>query len=192
MSSDSWTVLKNEVLELVENPDLILNNTNVCVNGVCYWEVEEKDSSGKILCKLLKFNLGTEVFQLMDSPIPGTRYGRLMPLSNGRVALWDSTNYMNDDITTRDQCGIWGLNDGGNCWTKLINIDVPIGTKGMFGFWTHGTVFVESDESGQVLPYDPETGKFNEFQISPYTFYSYEESLVSVESINYKQCISLR
>ncbi|OMO81120.1 hypothetical protein COLO4_23751 [Corchorus olitorius] len=186
MSSNSWTVLKKEELQLVEDPDLIINDTNLCINGVCYWHVIVYEPSGRInheLCKLLKFHLDTEVFQLMDSPIPASFHnGKLMPLpASGRIAFWESTE---------DRCGIWVLNDEGNDWTKLINIDVPIGFKGMFGFWTHGTVFVESSKFGQALmPYDLETGKFNDLEIDTYAFYSYEESLLPVESIKYLQCL---
>ncbi|OMO81128.1 hypothetical protein COLO4_23744 [Corchorus olitorius] len=178
MSSDSWTVLNKEDLQLVEDPVLIRNYSNVCVNGVCYWQVEEEDPSGNSLCKLLKFHLGTEVFQLMDSPIPGSTYGfeKLMPLLDGRIALWDS-DY------TNHACAVWvlNLNDEGNCWTKLINIDLPDGIGGMYGFWTHGALFAA--KCNKVLLYDLETGKFNDLGIRYYSSYTYyEESLLSVGS----------
>ncbi|OMO81145.1 hypothetical protein COLO4_23737 [Corchorus olitorius] len=183
MSSDSWRVLKKEELQLVKDPLLISNSSNVCVSGVCYWQVLESLSSGK--CKLLKFNLGTEVFQLMDSPIPGNTYGDLMPLTDGRIALWDS-------YTMNNACAVWvlNLNHQGNYWTnKLITIDVPAGIERMYGFWTHGKVFVESSLSGQAL-YDLKTREVNDlgiYGIHPshhmVYMYTYKESLLGCSKI---------
>ncbi|OMO81130.1 hypothetical protein COLO4_23746 [Corchorus olitorius] len=143
------------------------------------WRVWEKGPSGKRLRKLLKFHLDTEVFQMMDSPIPGT-YGNLMTLPDGLIAFWDSTNKMAD--ITSDKCGIWVLNDVGNNWTKLINIDLPLGIRRMYGFWMHAIIFEETAKT--AYEYDVETRKFiNDVGIDPAVFhcvYTHEESLLSV------------
>ncbi|OMO81132.1 hypothetical protein COLO4_23748 [Corchorus olitorius] len=116
---------------------------------------------------------------MMDSPIRGSGYefGKLMPLIDGRIALWYSS-YMNHE------CVVWVLNfnDEGNCsWSKLINIDLRAGIGRMYGFWTHGTVFAA--KFNKVLLYDLETENFNDVGIRCYFSYTYyEESLLSVGS----------
>ncbi|OMO81129.1 F-box associated ubiquitination effector family protein [Corchorus olitorius] len=153
------------------------------------WRVQRIDPSGKRLRKLLKFHMDTEVFQLIDSPIPRSTYGKLMPLLDGRIAFW---NYKAGIAS--NQRGIWVLNDEGNYWTKLtINIDLPVGIPWMYGFWMHAMVFAKrksgSDED-QVKLYDVEIRKFiNDLEIDPDCFctyyYAYEESLLSLGSCKY-------
>ncbi|OMO81144.1 F-box protein [Corchorus olitorius] len=78
MSSDSWRVLKTERDQLDEDPDLnLIPNiiSNVCVNGVCYWQVLRNDLSR---VKVLAFHLDSEVFQLIESPNPETGLGALL------------------------------------------------------------------------------------------------------------------
>ncbi|XVE99385.1 hypothetical protein REPUB_Repub03eG0193600 [Reevesia pubescens] len=153
---------------------IFIPTTTTRVNGVYYWQASGMPQPRLIQYKVLVFDLGTEVFQLIESPISG--YGKLLPLHDGRISIWDTE-------TIERSNEIWVLNDEGH-WTKLLNIDPLLKVEGMFGFWKNGKVFVES-ESGQLLLYDLDTKEFKDVgikatKVGNLGVNTYEESLVAI------------
>ncbi|OMO93489.1 hypothetical protein COLO4_16922 [Corchorus olitorius] len=177
MSSDSWRVLKEEEVQLINNDQRLAFRGSVCVNGVFYWQGLES--------KLLAFHLDTEVFEFIPS---AGQWGNLMALHDGRLASWewewDCRDYFNTGGVSLGGA-VWVMNGHGGNWTKLFNIAPPgsgLSITRMYGFWTHGKVFVEVHSDTRILYlYDIETGEICElgFEGCPWVFY-YEESLLAV------------
>ncbi|XVF75496.1 hypothetical protein PTKIN_Ptkin13bG0192200 [Pterospermum kingtungense] len=171
ISTDSWRVLEEEDVHFFRDLHVSPNFNNTCVNGVYYWQVYKLFDY-----KVLAFHLGTEVFQLIESPISG--HGKLLPLHDGRISMWDTEGFQRERSNE-----IWVLYDEGN-WTKLLKIEPLLEVDRMFGFWKNGKVFVES-ESGELLLYDLHTKEFTDFGIKAsedmdLEVYTYEETLVDI------------
>ncbi|XVF23714.1 hypothetical protein REPUB_Repub13aG0063600 [Reevesia pubescens] len=177
MNTDSWRVLEDEDVHFFKDLHICPNCNDACVNGVYYWQVSQMPQLGLIHYKVLAFDLSTEVFQLIESPISGR--GKLLPLLDDRISIWDT-----ERIETSERSNeIWVLNDEGQ-WTKLLKIDPLLEVERMFGFWKNGKVFVES-ESGRLLLYDLDTVEFSDLGIKAkeagdLDVYTYEESLVAI------------
>ncbi|XVF75498.1 hypothetical protein PTKIN_Ptkin13bG0192400 [Pterospermum kingtungense] len=169
MSTDSWRVFEEEDVQLFKDLRVCPNHNNTCVNGVYYWQAYKlPNPEGLFDFKVLAFHLSTEVFQLIESPIP---QGKLLPLHDGRISIWDT-----ERIGRSNE--IWVLNNEGH-WSKLLKIDPCLE---MFGFWKNGKVFVQS-ENGQFLLYDLHTKEFTDFGfkgLKNIMVYTYEESLVAI------------
>ncbi|XVF75499.1 hypothetical protein PTKIN_Ptkin13bG0192500 [Pterospermum kingtungense] len=171
LSTDSWRVLEEEDVEFVKQLHIFPNYNNTCVNGVYYWQVCQ---IGLSEYKVLAFDLSTEVFRLIESPI--SALGKLLPLHDGCISIWDTERVERSNE-------IWVLNDDGN-WNKLFKIEPLSEVERIFGFWKNEKVFVES-KSGQLLLYDIDTEELTDFGIKASAagdlhVYSYEESLVSI------------
>ncbi|XVF23719.1 hypothetical protein REPUB_Repub13aG0063900 [Reevesia pubescens] len=105
---------------------------------------------GLIHYKVLAFDLSTEVFQLIESPISGR--GKLLPLLDDHISIWDT-----ERIETSERSNeIWMLNDEGH-WTKLLKIDPLLEVERMFG-----DLGIKAKEAGDL------------------DVYTYEESLVAI------------
>ncbi|XVF83299.1 hypothetical protein PTKIN_Ptkin16aG0475600 [Pterospermum kingtungense] len=176
MSTDSWRVFKEEEVEFFEDCFVCDNFNNACVNGVYYWQTFK---SGVVDFKVLAFNLSTEVFHLIDSPLSET-CGQLLPLHD-RIAIWDTHLYPDVKISNE----VWVLNDDQGHWTKVLKIEPALEAYKMFGFWKNGKVLVESIR-GQLLLYDLESEEAKELGIQTreggdfLLVYTYEESLVAI------------
>lgn len=146
--------------------------TTTCVNGVYHWQVWH---IGQSEFKVLAFNLGTEVFRLIESPI--STLGKLLPLHDGRISIWDT-----ERIKRSTQ--IWVLNDEDN-WTKLLKIEPILEVERMLGFWKNDEVLFVESKSGQLLLYNLGIDEFIDFGIEASAagdlhVYNYEESLVAI------------
>ncbi|XVF83295.1 hypothetical protein PTKIN_Ptkin16aG0475300 [Pterospermum kingtungense] len=128
--------------------------------------------------KILAFNLGTEVFHLIDSPCSES-CGQLLPLHD-RITIRDT--HLLPDIKVSNE--IWVMNDEGY-WTKVLKIEHVLEVEQIFGFWKHGKVLVES-ASGQLLLYDLESEEAKELGIQTreggdfLEVYTSEESLAAI------------
>ncbi|XWS66120.1 hypothetical protein CRYUN_Cryun05aG0172900 [Craigia yunnanensis] len=177
MSTDAWRVLEEDDVRFFKDLHICPNYSNACVNGVYYWQVSKLLHSGLLDYKVLAFHLGTEVFQLIQSPLSG--HGKLLPLQDDRISIWDTERIERSERSNE----IWVLNDEGH-WTKLLKIDPLLKVERMFGFWKNSKVFVES-ESGQLLLYDLDSKEFSDVGIKAseagdLDVYTYEESLVAI------------
>ncbi|XWS75105.1 hypothetical protein CRYUN_Cryun01aG0056400 [Craigia yunnanensis] len=85
---------------------------------------------GLIDLKVLAFYLGSEVFQLIESPCPES-YGKQLPLHDDRISFWNTEMMMDRSQRSTADCV---LNDEGH-WTKLLNIEPLLQVERMFGFW---------------------------------------------------------
>ncbi|XP_022764574.1 putative F-box protein At1g32420 [Durio zibethinus] len=185
MSTDSWRVLNEEDVQFFQDLSICYSSNNACVNGVYYWNVFKFVEHGPSFIdnKILAFYLGTEVFQLIESPCPESP-GKLLPLHDDLISLW----YI--EMTDRDLRSneVWVLNDDGH-WTKLLKIEPHFVVQRTFGFWKNGKVFLES-VSGQLMLYDLETEELSEelgIKVRGggedlLRVYTYEESLVAITS----------
>ncbi|XVF83301.1 hypothetical protein PTKIN_Ptkin16aG0475800 [Pterospermum kingtungense] len=176
MNTDSWRVFKEDDVEFLQDYAVGDNFNNACVNGVYYWLTFK---FGTVGFKVLAFNLGTEVFHLIDSPLSQS-CGQLLPLHD-RIAIWDIHLYPNGKINYE----VWVLNDDQGHWTKVLKIEPVIEVDKMFGFWNNRKVLVESI-SGQLLLYDLENEETKKLGIQTRVggdslwVYTYEESLVAI------------
>ncbi|XVF23689.1 hypothetical protein REPUB_Repub13aG0061100 [Reevesia pubescens] len=179
MSTDSWRVCKEEEVKFFEHLCICPNKNNACVNGVYYWQVFNILPLGLIDRKVLAFNLGTEVFRLIEYPSFDS-CGRLLPLHDDRISIWDT-----ELLTHRKPSNqVWVLNDERH-WTKLFKIEPVLQVQSMFGFWKNDKVLVEP-VSAELVLYDLETEEFRELGIKTiegefyFQVYAYEESLVAI------------
>ncbi|XWS07896.1 hypothetical protein CRYUN_Cryun41cG0031700 [Craigia yunnanensis] len=149
MSTDSWMLLKEKDVQFFEYLNICTNSSSVCVNGVYYWQMFRYLGLGLIDHKVLAFYLGTEVFQMIQSPVSES-CGQLLPLHD-RISICDTELLMHRKRSNE----VWVLNSEGH-WTKLLKIEPFLEVQKMFGFWKNGKVLVES-LSGRLLLYDHET-----------------------------------
>ncbi|XVF83903.1 hypothetical protein PTKIN_Ptkin16aG0531400 [Pterospermum kingtungense] len=185
MSTDSWRVLKEE--EVPFSVDLIIrpSMSNACVNGVYYWlAFYRMPRPGRAMFvdnKVLAFHLGSEVFELIESPLSETSeiLGQLL-LLHDRISICD-TEYNN---IHRRSNNVWVLNDEGQ-WTKVLKIEPVLEYRKLFGFWKNSKVLLESF-SWELFVYDLESQEFKKLGTEKDRYYlkvfTYEESLSSVNN----------
>ncbi|XVF85433.1 hypothetical protein PTKIN_Ptkin17bG0117800 [Pterospermum kingtungense] len=180
MSTDSWRVFKEEEVQFFEDLMIHNNHNSTCVNGVYYWRVMTKTlRPGLYDHKILALHLGTEVFQVIQSPLSEKR-GELLP-SNDRISIW----YGSDE---RNNYAVWVLNGEGH-WTRILKIEPklpePYLVDQLFVFWKNNKLVLES-KSRRLLVYDLDSKEFKELgdhtreAFECHFVYTYEESLVSI------------
>ncbi|XVF83902.1 hypothetical protein PTKIN_Ptkin16aG0531300 [Pterospermum kingtungense] len=165
LSTDSWRVLKEEE-EVPFSVDLVIrpSMSNACVNGVYYWlafhRMPRPGLAGFIDNKVVAFHLGSEVFQLIESPLSETSeiLGQLL-LLHDRISICDTDWH----IHRQRSYNVWVLNDEGQ-WTKVLKIEPVLEFRKMFGFCKNSKVFIESS-SEELLVYDLESHEFKEMGI---------------------------
>ncbi|XVF83899.1 hypothetical protein PTKIN_Ptkin16aG0530900 [Pterospermum kingtungense] len=177
MSTDSWRVLKEE--EVPFSLDLVIRGdiSKACVNGVYYWFANWQS-------KVLAFHLGSEAFELIESPLSEQNGSGELLILHDRISVWDAQF----GIDRKRSNEVWMLNNEGQ-WTKVLKIELPVlQAKWMFGFWkVYSKVLVES-VWGELLVYDLESHEFKKLGIQTknpgYIFqvFTYEESLFSINN----------
>ncbi|XVF83900.1 hypothetical protein PTKIN_Ptkin16aG0531000 [Pterospermum kingtungense] len=181
MSTDSWRVLKEEEVPFSVYLVIRPNISNACVNGVYYWLAHRRPRPGFFDHKVVVFHLGSEVFQLIESPLSeSSRIGHLL-LLHDRISVCDT------DRRRKRSNDIWVLNDDGQ-WTKVLKIELPIlQVENMFGFWRDSKVLLQYF-SGELLVYDLKSQEFKEFGIQSkkagyyLQVFTYEESLSTINN----------
>ncbi|XVF83904.1 hypothetical protein PTKIN_Ptkin16aG0531500 [Pterospermum kingtungense] len=119
MSKDSWRVLKEE--EVPFSPDLAIrgNTSNASVSGVYYWlAYYRRCRRGLARFKVVAFHLGSENFQLIESPLSETSESGQLLLLHNRMSICDTELHFN----RQRSYDVWVLNDEGQ-WTKVLKIE---------------------------------------------------------------------
>ncbi|XVF83901.1 hypothetical protein PTKIN_Ptkin16aG0531200 [Pterospermum kingtungense] len=152
MSTDSWRVLKEEEVRFSPDLDICRNISNACVNGVYYWLAPRK---------VVAFHLGSEDFELIESPLSEPREKGQLLILHDRISIWD-TEF---DVGRNRSNEVWVLNDEGQ-WTKVLKIEPVLEIRRLIGFCTNSKVLVESLRRGLSV-YDFESHEFKDLGIQP-------------------------